>query len=378
MEKVIKVEWVKKIEFEKQLNRLNNKRSSSGLTQFGYTVSEPYWETVSGKRPFSSFKTRYVDFTILGKSAYQIGGYDVIGMVDNKQNLVFKFIQNDPTNIHKFAGSQECEHCNVNRMRNKVYIMRDVKSGKLTKVGSTCLADFTGIDVNMFSTYKAEQEIFDTDEWSVGGGGMNVVDLEQVLFITIQDVRKFGYYSSSATSPTKFAVYAHLNKYEDFLANVYSEKHDDADRKLAKEIREYFKGLDGELNDYMFNLKSIASEGFVPDKAMGFAVSMVPTYENIFGEKEIPTIKGHFYNPKERLVLELTFLNDFTFETFYGTTFIQKFRDAENREFTYKGSSPINDNDLSKGDKVIIKATIKHGDYKGEHQTLITRPKVHR
>lgn len=84
-------------------------------------------------------------------------------------------------------------------------------------------------------------------------------------------------------------------------------------------------------------------------------------------------IKDHHYEDKKRLDLSLTFLYSTSYDTQYGTTYIQNFIDGESRVFTYKGSNPIAS--FEKGDEVKVKATIKHTEYKGERQTLIQRLK---
>ena len=39
-----------------------------------------------------------------------------------------------------------CQHCNSNRRRNRVFVLRNVESGDHIQVGSTCVRDFIGYD----------------------------------------------------------------------------------------------------------------------------------------------------------------------------------------------------------------------------------------
>lgn len=81
-------------------------------------------------------------------------------------------------------------------------------------------------------------------------------------------------------------------------------------------------------------------------------------------------IKGHHYNNGDRVELSLKLINKTGYESEFGFINIYKFVDSENRTFTYKGSQ-----NLIIGDEIKLKATIKHGEYKGTPETYIQRIK---
>lgn len=81
--------------------------------------------------------------------------------------------------------------------------------------------------------------------------------------------------------------------------------------------------------------------------------------------------KGHFYNDGDKVVLKVKKIGSFSFESKFGTCFVVEYVDSENRVFKYKGSTPPyfeNENIFTE-----VKATIKHGNYKGQDETLIQR-----
>lgn len=82
-------------------------------------------------------------------------------------------------------------------------------------------------------------------------------------------------------------------------------------------------------------------------------------------------VKGLFYNNGEKVVLSVKEIRSFSYETQYGTVFIVEYLDTENRVFKYKGNRPpfFENKDCF----TTIKATIKHGNYKGQDETLIQR-----
>lgn len=118
---------------------------------------------------------------------------------------------------------------------------------------------------------------------------------------------------------------------------------------------------------------------------------------------------GHHYSDKEKVILDLTFLRETSFDSEYGTIWIQTFEDSEGRKFQYKGNAGvcvrdperirmhnseddnIDPNDVEKviktygyypttsvkkGDRITVKATVKLGEYKENKVTYLQRIKV--
>lgn len=91
--------------------------------------------------------------------------------------------------------------------------------------------------------------------------------------------------------------------------------------------------------------------------------------ERIAAERET---SKHIGTVGARIELTLTVDKVFTFDGFYGTTFINICKDADGNVVVYKGS-----NGFEEGETIRVKATIKaHEERDGVAQTLIARPKV--
>lgn len=95
--------------------------------------------------------------------------------------------------------------------------------------------------------------------------------------------------------------------------------------------------------------------------------------------------------PKKRLELTLTLVNDYVYEgcsySYYddGTRHIYTFRDESGNCYVWKTQKVIDCydeqteewTDAEIGDTIEMKATVKeHSEYKGTKQTVITRPKI--
>lgn len=77
----------------------------------------------------------------------------------------------------------------------------------------------------------------------------------------------------------------------------------------------------------------------------------------------------------ERIEIEAVVTFQTSFEGAFGMTTITGFRSGDN-VLIHKGTNPLH-RETKKGDRVILKATIKaHGERDGVKQTIVSRPKV--
>lgn len=361
--KTIKVATEKVVDFATKLSNINKKRQAIGVEPLIFSVGEE--ETSRVKTDSGWIEYTYRIFTFDNEET-NIPGYTLIGMVDNAEGVVHKFVESD-INVHEFVGSQECQHCNLARKRNQVFIVQNNETKQLIQVGSTCFEDFCGISGPALFTVKKNFDEFSEENWL--GGGVYEYSLDDVLLLASILVKTEGYKNSQSDNPTKYGVEILLNN--PFECDKLLQQHG-RDYDSVTKIVDYFKALEGDLNDYLYNLKAIAEKGNVSFKTMGYAVSMVPTYFKAMEPKEEAPKVGHFYTDKKRCDFELELHKEFSFDGFYGTTYVQQFKDDKGQLLTYKGSSPLN---LEIGESIKIKATIKHDFYGGQPQTYIQRLK---
>lgn len=90
-------------------------------------------------------------------------------------------------------------------------------------------------------------------------------------------------------------------------------------------------------------------------------------------ETENKPVSDCYFNDGEKITLELTKINDFSFPTNFGTSCINEFIDTNNRLFKYIGSNPI---DLKTGYTKNLAFTVKHSEYNGKKETRMLRIKI--
>lgn len=104
--------------------------------------------------------------------------------------------------------------------------------------------------------------------------------------------------------------------------------------------------------------------------------------------------EDHFFNVGEKVELNLTCINVTGYQSQFGYVNIYKFIDAENRIFTYKGTSTLvikkawskihdgkeytgfDTKKICKGDTITLTATIKHDEYRSVKSTYLQRIKI--
>lgn len=97
--------------------------------------------------------------------------------------------------------SMECDHCHKTRARSKTYVLRDRKTGALSKVGSACLTLYTGITVSASFANPTSSLDDDMDELVKVGHGNPMADYcvptRQLLTLAVGAVALHGWVSAT-------------------------------------------------------------------------------------------------------------------------------------------------------------------------------------
>jgi hypothetical protein len=154
----------------------------------------------------------------------------------------------------------------------------------------------------------------------------------------------------------------------------------EADLELAQKTLAYFTDIDAGNNDYLLNIKKIINLGFVPFKYMGFACSMVSSYQRAVEKEAIYKAKKklgensvHVGQIGERLRdIPVKVLSTRDIESDYGLSVLYTFQDDDGNLYKtfYSGSSWSADVD----DVLLITGTVKkHEDFRGTKSTMLNR-----
>jgi hypothetical protein len=280
-----------------------------------------------------------------------------------------------------------CEHCNTSRRRNDTMILRD-DNGNYKQIGRQCIKDFLGHEDphNMASYAEYMQDMYQSaDEYENedrGSGGRNTgelpYDLQSFLTIAAAWVRQNGYISKAKSSEyhpaTSSLVHSILNPYSRQEINERDEFFKTitpADEAVSEEAIDWVRSMGADenymqnLSDYMYNIVTAVQTNTVDKYTFGLLLSLIPAYfKHKEGElrkskeKEDAT-NGTPTNPYigevgKRVPLTLTVLGVRSYDTQYGTIFVNMMKDSEGRYVTWKGNQ-----NLEQGQTYSMQAMVK-------------------
>lgn len=301
--------------------------------------------------------------------------------------LVSAVPEKEVPEMYKNLDSINCDHCGWNRYRNHSILIRHMETGEYKQVGSTCVKDFfAGNDPRGFMFVASIK--FDTiigglkEEDGFGSNGYNYTgyDLMETLTMTAAAIKKWGWLSKSKSyhysqPSTAEHVLDNLNPHPNMPISDKCFISDD-DKATAEATLEFWKNVNPENNDYLLNCTKLVKMGYVPSKFMGFACSMVSTYQR---EMEKNIVKAdmpesnHVGQVGDRLKrVQVKVLYAKNIESDWGVSTLYGFQDSLGNIYKtfYSGSNWSADKD----DVLIIDGTIKkHDEFKGSKQTMLNR-----
>jgi hypothetical protein len=205
------------------LDQVNRKLARNGLAPYVYTVEPaapvPSWDDAraDGWTTHEGIKwpTRdgqlcrlvcwheRITVTVCG-DVPSFAGWEFVAVIerDAHAGTLTRVVPGLDVNLDALRSrdATECDHCRVERVRNKVYAVRGVETGELRQVGSTCLALFLGVDVSL-SDQVFSRSLDDELDRLAGGGwsdGTRAFDPVDVLTVTAHMVAAHGWVSRSA------------------------------------------------------------------------------------------------------------------------------------------------------------------------------------
>lgn len=391
-----------------------------------YGVEFTYRET--GKDEYRTFKQknddgtteeiklRYVEVEAEGKA--QINGWEWLARIEHteKGNLIHS--ATDVTVPVKYYESGcYCEHCNTNRFRKNLHLVRNMETGEIKQVGETCLADYThGMSASGIAFYQSLFTGLEEEEERVpscggyGWGKRKYYDPDEVTRFMSEAIRHFGFVPKHDESEYYEGVSKQATAYrvEDFLAVAHGEKShftyrmDDyykikeemekigfnAERpetvKEAHDALAWIAEQDDSRSSYIHNLKLVCSMSQVNSWHFGILASLLPTWnKSLVREAERKAKEAVEINSKhigsigERITFDVFSTQVVTsWETEYGMMWLVKFVSTDGNVFMWRASSlhalPDDFGLIKK-----ITGTVKnHDEFRGVKQTFINRCKV--
>ena len=372
--------------FTEHLIKINRRAVKLGLPLVVCEWGKAYTGQVDYVDQFGSVKQRsalIIPATITGPFSICYSGWQFVAAIQHlPEGNIVRSISQEPVPAQYRSAASDCDHCHINRRRNDTFIVKHSATGQIKQVGSTCIKDFLGTNVDNIigqAQFAADLNGFlDSSEHEADGLGEPTYSIIEFLNTTAAVIRLNGWTSKSKAEETghiptvefvKLALTAQSNKERVEITEL--------DSKLAASAIEWLEQMadsECECSDYLYNIRLIVRAAYVERRTMGFAASIIAAYNKYLADKlakEQTANSAHVGQIKQRLTFILRVTNCFSYETVYGCSHKYIFSDMLGNVFTWAASSH---QDLEIGHVYTVLGTIKdHSEYKGTKQTVLSR-----
>lgn len=365
-----------------EINRLNKKAQKKGWDMHLTLTAIP---TVVYRPKTSTTDESYVDMmevTVTGQIPV-LKGYSVIGTI-NDQGLINEAPEKTIPDSFR-ENDLHCDHCQTNRGRKLVVILKNSETNEFLQVGRSCLKDYTGTDdierlISMLEPImKIYSDSYDEEcDYDKNPKVDTLYSVLRILSVANKVVRtRGGYVSTSETQnyhenpPTSYIV-------KEFLSA--STKVEKEDIEKAKEVLEWFNKSTHKNTNYIYNIKKIIETGYTTFKGVGYLASVVKYYNcELIKEierknKPVGQVSEYQGTIGKKFVTTAILLNEYSFDTQYGYCTCYKFIDSNGNIYVWFTTKDL---DTEIGDIISIAGKVKeHKLFREKKETILTRCKV--
>lgn len=377
-----------------ELMKLARKAERYGATPISWKIGDVY-PHVHRDRDGRRHTIAYADIILSGLEAPKVGNYTFLAKAEiTPEGVIVDTVPGEslPVGARERLATGRCEHCNSNRRRNSVFLVRD-PNGTVVQVGRTCLGDYLGTNniAGILSRFRFSQEL--RGLLASGGFGRNLPDLAlELLAVTATAIRLWGWVPKSAPESAGMATAARVSVWfycppGDKQSQQERKELEDAicdkDWETAEAVMAWVASSEAGDSEYIQNLRVILAPGAVEAHRRGYACSAVAAYQRYLGrlaahrrEAEAESASQWVGKTGDRVKgLKLTCLSARTIESHFGYSVLYKMRDEAGNIFSWFSSGGAN---MDPGSEYLLDATIKdHGEYRGVKETQLTRGRVY-
>lgn len=334
----------------------------------------------------------------------KINGWSFVANVEHteKGNIFSKALTNVEIPERYRCSDPYCEHCNTHRHRKGTFIIMNSETGEFKQVGHNCLMDYThGMSASWAAYMASLRTVFEEYEEKIDGGwsgswSQRYFDTKEILTFTAEIVRKFGFVKNSdGIYSTKDRVCDWFNVWNG-NTRYWTAKDIDAVKREMEDVNFNPDSLEAhrmaddalawlekqeEKNDYMHNLKVVASLDYTTYSRFGILVSLFPTWnkdlERVEKQKQ-EKVSEFVGSVGDKILVAVDSVKCVTsWSSFFGysekETYIYKIVGKDGNIYTWKTSTWIDEERCP----VEIKGTVKdHNVYRDVKQTELTRCRI--
>ena len=404
-----------------ELEKMNKRAKRNGLEPITLKIVREFDENIRVRGMDEPVKAHFYEVSVEGKAPI-IDGYEFIAGVEHAEggNIINMAPKSSipALPIEYQSTGNTCDHCHTKRDRLSTFVLRDEKSGKLLKVGRSCLKNFLpGKNPKSIVEYAQQLENilrscvsgenmddYDESDISSGRGGswsryypadmfMQYVCLAYTIegrFISAKVARE----DPDKQSTSSYAWWLHnftpRTREEEQVQRDIDQKRPAAEA-LYRDLKQWLETKDWDaeiekyqetnpsLAQYFHNLKTLANASSIARKNSSYQASILAIYLREKGEKEKKAVQkpSNFVGEVGKKIQFVgTIKNTKWFDGQFGTTTLVSFQDDDGNDYVWWASGT---HEYEKGDRYNVSATVKKHEtskYTSRPQTVITRAKM--
>jgi hypothetical protein len=373
------------------LDKIIRRGNKLNVAPISYHIGEEVLKEITNSSGEKSFR-KFFKVSVEGQEPKFEGWIFVASLIPvGEENIINKFPGITEDVPERYRQGIKCEHCNISRYRNHSYLVKNESTGEYKQVGSSCIKDFLGgwgnplvilqsleLLQNAILLCENFEDVSDDDFSRGGSRGYDYFSTLEIVTYAILFINRYGYKKSSCDNSTANTIRNILNRSsnEKFDKNDFEKSKQKAEECLDW-IRDNFQNTNS-LNDFEYDMYTVAKQEYITSKLIGYLAYLpIMKQKNDVKEEErkAQSVVSNFVGTVgEKVKLNLTFYNSFTFEGNYGTTFVYKMKDSDGNIFAWFTGNVI-DKDFPFTAQITgrIKA---HDTFKDVKQTILTRCKV--
>jgi len=415
---------------KEKVEKLNRRAAKIGCAPITLTILKEYQQEVPQDNGQVALQD-VADIELVGE-APKINGWEFAATLepvdtetDDEKNIINRMpgFSGDIPVEYRSASMLRCDHCHTERRRNETFVIRHIESGEYKVVGRQCIKDFMGYHASPMGLVRMAKDwdnLLSEIHSGLGGGHYTfTANLKEFLFRAAYFVKKHGYVRSGefdeygmTKTPTKYATWETIwipGKYKqedpyygffyhcdgttpgNFGMTKATTKQKTMTEEDYKEVKEYMEGAikyicevvggnEDDLNDYLYNLRTIMQMHRIELKHAGYAASIYAVYEKHLGKERERKMreKSEWQGEvgKKITMPDVKLVNARGFDSQYGWSEILTFSDKQGNYYKWFTNTRAKLN-LNVGDVVAMVATVKkHELYKDAKSTVVTHAKV--
>lgn len=387
----IRIDAKEESAFNEHIKKANKKLLRVGqvpLTIASKTIEHTFKVTESK----NEIPIDYINYEIECPDITGLENVEYVGTISVKDGIKTVYSEDDSITLGSIpTESLHCDHCNVNRYRNKYHIFR--KDGAVLQIGSSCAKDYFGHDIERILSIV--HWFISEENWNDGPAPVSYDLIDNVIAavaITTQEGRIWwvgkekaamtGNLPTSSLANGFLAVRISEYLKEDYeLYKAFLENNKETIEKVKTNLTEYVKSLSLE-NDFEYNLHNnlLHDDGTLRSWTLSRNFGLVSyvvwkmfhdeyerTHENV--EKKESNHQGFI---GDRITCTITVTKKVYIESDYGSCNLYIMVDADGNVYkTFYSGYKIS---MNEDETYIVKGTIKaHDEYNGQKQTMLTR-----